>query len=81
MHIEDEGNDEDAECAAPDHDEDESFFELLKTFSTLDIPQTSIEQVEQCPLCPKTFPLDDFATHMYQCIKQLDEVRTTTALC
>lgn len=52
---------------------DESFFELLQTFAKLDLPETETDEKEQCPLCPAILPIGDFATHMYECIKKLDQ--------
>lgn len=55
---------------ATDDTVDESFFDLLKTFAGLDLPDENA--IEQCPLCPLTIPLTSFADHVYECIKQLD---------
>ena len=44
----------------------------MKTFANLDIPSSSETDLEQCPLCPLTIPLSQFATHVYECIKKLD---------
>ena len=53
----------------------ESFFDLLQTFAQLDLPELPENaSPEKCPLCPLSFPLGEFATHVLQCIKQLDEV-------
>jgi hypothetical protein len=62
----------------PDEDDQalsdsESFFELLRTFASLDLPQGP-ELPEQCPLCPEKYPLADFAPHVLNCIKKLDDV-------
>lgn len=51
-----------------DQEHDQSFFDLLKTFASLDLPT----EPEKCPLCPASFPVQEFATHVYECIKQLD---------
>jgi hypothetical protein len=53
---------------------EESFFDLLEAFAKLDVPGGEAEQLEQCPLCPNSFPVDEFAKHMFECIKQLDHV-------
>lgn len=53
---------------------DESFFDLLKTFASLDLPDEN--KIEQCPICSLTMPLAQFAEHVYECIKQLDPEET-----
>lgn len=51
----------------------ESFFDLMETFANLNLPDDDAAP-EQCPLCPDTFPLDEFAAHVLVCIKKLDDV-------
>mmetsp|Transcript_20719 Transcript_20719/g.29157 ORF Transcript_20719/g.29157 Transcript_20719/m.29157 type:complete len:372 (-) Transcript_20719:134-1249(-) len=65
---EDESNDNRGDSMAAEIDE--SFFDLLQTFAGLDLPT----EPEKCPLCPESFPVADFAKHVYECIKQLDDV-------
>lgn len=55
-------------------DVDDNFFDLLQTFASLDFPDSDPQQPEKCPLCPLSFALDEFASHVLECITQLDDI-------
>ena len=55
---------------------DHNFFELLNQFTQLDLPSTPVQHIEICPICNQQYSLDAFATHVYQCIKALDDVES-----
>lgn len=52
---------------------DSSFFDLLSKFTKLDIPSDKVPKHDICPICANTFDLNIFASHVYDCIKKLDE--------
>ena len=52
---------------------DDSFLHLLTHFANLHVPSSSTKP-EQCPVCSQSFPLSDFADHVYGCLHSLDEV-------
>ena len=62
-------------------DNEESFFDLLKTFSKLEFPDNGVDVPEQCPLCPDQFSIDEFATHVYKCIKKLVRLLCFALFC
>jgi hypothetical protein len=53
--------------------EEDSFFDLVRTFASLEFPEAQ-NGPEQCPLCPLKFSVEDFAPHVYECLKKLDDV-------
>ena len=46
---------------------------LLNKLANLEFPDRDNSVLEACPLCPQSFRLDEFASHVYQCITKLDE--------
>jgi hypothetical protein len=54
-------------------DNSEEFYDLLQHFAGLEFSNPN--KLEECPLnCGGSFPLSNFADHVYQCISRLDEV-------
>jgi hypothetical protein len=52
---------------------EDTFLNLLTHFANLHVP-TSSTKPEQCPVCAQSYPLSDFADHVYQCLHSLDDV-------
>ena len=59
---------------------DQSFMNLLTHFSNLDFPDLNPNALEECPLCAQKLPFKEFADHLLECLKQLDEVEKRHAM-
>ena len=62
-----------APVAADDDGSDDTFLNLLTHFAALHVPSSSTKP-EACPVCSLSFPLSEFADHVYSCIHSLDDV-------
>mmetsp|Transcript_4238 Transcript_4238/g.6303 ORF Transcript_4238/g.6303 Transcript_4238/m.6303 type:complete len:268 (-) Transcript_4238:135-938(-) len=50
-------------------DDSESLNDLMKTFASMSIPETNDET---CPLCFKSFKLEEFSDHVHSCLEKME---------
>lgn len=58
--------------------EEDSFFDLLSHFASLDLPSAADDNTphtEPCPICAMPFELTQYARHVYQCIQADEDLR------
>jgi hypothetical protein len=61
---------------------DESFYDLLSHFASLDLPSADEKShTEPCPICAMPFDLTTYARHVYQCIQADEDLRYAQEIC